>query len=160
MHATIQDLLDSRPSHFIPLSFRRAVWRAPGLLRWCTSYWTVYVQQGVQTSYGCGPLFARCRKIAAISFLALLYPLPLGKVCLHLLACKSCLVFVIPPCSITLGSIIWTFNLRCSGFSASRYAHFGSSILQSFRFWCSRQSLCCFIVFNVQNWAVKCWTFA
>lgn len=41
-----------------------------------------YVQQGVQTSYGCGPLSARCRKIAAISFLAHLYPLPLGKVCL------------------------------------------------------------------------------
>lgn len=72
-------------------------------------------------------------KIAAISFLTHLYPLPLGKVCLHLLACKSSLVFTIPPCSITFGSIIWMFNLRCSGFSASQYAHFGSSILQSFR---------------------------
>lgn len=148
MHATIQDLLDPRPSHYIPLSFRRAVWRALGLLRWVSPTELFYVQQGVQTSYRCGPLSARCRKIAAISFLAHLYPLPLGKVCLHLLACNSSLVFIIPPCSITFGSIIWMFNLRCSGFSASRYAHFGSSILHFFRFYCPRQSLCCFIVFK------------
>ena len=134
MHATIQDLLDSRPSHFIP--FLSAGPSGVPLVYFAGVPPTelFYVQQGVQPSYGCGPLSARCRKIAAISFLAHLYPLPLGKVCLHLLACKSSLVFIIPPCSITFGSIIWMFNLRCSGFSASQYAHFGSSILQSFRF--------------------------
>ena len=125
MHATIQDLLDSRPSHFIPFLSAR-----PSGVPWSTSL--------VYLLLSCF-MFSRVfkpptGKIAAISFLAHLYPLPLGKVCLHLLVCKSSLVFIIPPCSFTFGSIIWVFNLRCSGFSASQYAHFGSSILQSFRF--------------------------
>ena len=125
MHATIQDLLDSRPSHFIPFLSAR-----PSGVPWSTSL--------VYLLLSCF-MFSRVfkpptGKIAAISFLAHLYPLPLGKVCLHLLACNSSLVFIILPCSITFGSIIWMFNLRCSGFSAARYAHFGSSILHSFRF--------------------------
>lgn len=76
MHATIQDLLDSRPSHFIPFLSAR-----PSGVPWSTSL--------VYLLLSCF-MFSRVfkpptGKIAAISFLAHLYPLPLGKVCLHLL---------------------------------------------------------------------------
>ena len=121
------DLWDSRPSHFTPLSFCRAVWCAPDLIRWGTSYWAVLC------SAGCSNLL-QGKLLPSLFSPIFIHFLWARCVCTYYVACKSSLVFIIPPCSITFGSIIWMFNLRCSGFSASQYAHFGSLILQSFRF--------------------------
>ena len=106
------DLLDSRPSHFTPLSFRRAVWCVPGLLRWGTSYWAVLCSAGCSNLLRVWPSFCsmlkNCCHIFSRSYLSTSF----GR-CgpLHILY-SSPLVFLIRLCSITFGSMIWMFNLR------------------------------------------------
>ena len=61
MHATIQDLLDSRPSHFIPFLSTRPSGMPLVYFIGVPPTELFYVQQGVQTSYreNCCHLFSR-----------------------------------------------------------------------------------------------------